>query len=294
MRCLLLAVATVMASACVPPGPVYSVRRSALVPHPAPPAKSGFPLGGKIRFAAHSSTVLVPVEPVEADGANAGLYVARHNLGAELAFRLGLAWDLRLSYQSSLMRSAMPVAANAAPPPDVRAATGLGLGLGYSARVSDRFRVGFDVALAWHAIPYFEEGKCIADCLVANDSYTEEGHHTVAIGSLSVLPGYRLNRNVVVFGGVTLRNHPTNTKIEQQTQWGNQYDDDDEIRSGPRYTLVSAGVEYAVGNGVKLIGQVFAPVEADIVRYGPAVGFTFAYEPPSPRPANRYRYRAAR
>src|SRR5687767_12774719 len=76
------------AGACMPtPEPVYAVRRSALIPHVAPPAHSGAPPRGRLQLEFHGSTVIAPIPAQEAAGANAGLYIARHNLGGSVRVR---------------------------------------------------------------------------------------------------------------------------------------------------------------------------------------------------------------
>src|SRR5262245_9700097 len=82
-RLVVLGGAVVICAASAQPA-TYSVRRSALVPHVAPPARTGQPVEGQGQVAFSNTTVLVPVQPREALDANAGLHIARTNMSGGL------------------------------------------------------------------------------------------------------------------------------------------------------------------------------------------------------------------
>lgn len=267
--------------------PVYAVRRSALVPHPQPPMRTGFPLDGDVRLSVTDSTVLVPVQPVETAGANAGLYVARHNIGGALRFRIGDA-EIGLSGQGSLLRGAMPVAKDAARAPSYGAAV-FGAQLAYSIEIDPRFRIGFEVSAAHAMISFFEQRRCIQNCVGAG--YSEEsGEHEVLISGWSVTPSLRQGR-ATFFGGITRVNHLTNSKLDIETATSQQFDDADEVRPGPTYTILGIGVEYAATRTLKLLGQVHQAISSDVVSYGPAFGIAFSLDLDFPNPDDARRSR---
>lgn len=280
----------VVLAGCVAPKPVpvYSVRRSALVPHTQPPMRTGHAPDGSVRFTTYDSTVLVPVKPTETAGANAGLYIARHNIGGSLDITLSERTDLALLVQGSLLRGAMAVANDAARPPDTDGTMGAGFELAHAFALSDQVDLGV-VAGALHLeVPFFEEGRCIANCTdTGSGYYSESGEHGVTIWSLSLIPSYR-DGNVTVFAGVTLRNHPTNSKFDTETATSNAYDDADELRGGPMYTILGGGLEWAATRTIKLLALVHRPVSNTVVHYGPAFGFALSFDVSVPRAAGRW------
>lgn len=260
----------VLAGGCVPgpPPPVYAVQRSALVAHPSPPIWSGTPLRGRVQFQASSSTVVVPVEPEETDGANAGLFVARTNLGGTLRIRFWENLTVKLLGEMSPDKKAMQIAEESLGSPRGAVNT-LGAGLEYSAPLTGPWRLGLAGELRTSRSPFREEGRCIENCLDAPDYY-EEGWHRVSIYSASLVPSYDLGK-VVLFAGLTVRNHPTNTRKNRQTARVN--DSMDELREGPAYFLLGSGVEVRATKHISVLGHVFQPVSTEIARYGPAIGF---------------------
>ena len=146
--------------------------------------------------------------------------------------------------------------------------------LHYAAPISERFYLGFALYLALRFNPISEDGRCVRNCQRGGPNfYSEEDDHAHLQTNFAVLPSYRFDR-VVVFGGVSRRNHPTNTKngVVGRYRNNNDWDSDDELSSGPVYVMLGGGVEVDVGGGVKLMGQLFQPVSTSIARYGPVFG----------------------
>tara|TARA_R110002073_G_scaffold245044_7_gene407627 strand:- start:15776 stop:16663 length:888 start_codon:yes stop_codon:yes gene_type:complete len=271
----------VWAAGCIPgpPPPVYAVQRSALVAHPSPPVWSGTPLRGRVQFQASSSTVVIPVTPEETQGANAGLFVARTNIGGTLRMRFGDTLTVKLIGEFSPDTKAMQISEESLGAPKGMVAT-LGAGLEYSIPLSGPWRLGLAGDLSLGRSPFREQGRCIENCFNAADYY-EEGRHSVPIYSASVIPSYTFG-DVVVFGGLTMRNHPTNTRKNRQIAGAD--DEDDELRQGPAYYLLGTGVEVRAGRHLSFVGHVFQPISTDIAKYGPAVGFAIRGELYDPKP----------
>lgn len=282
MRLAGLIALPVLAVGCVqaPPPPVYAVQRSALVAHPSPPVWSGTPLRGRVQFQASNSTVVVPVEPEETDGANSGLFVARTNIRGALRVRLWSNLTLKLMGEVSPDKKAMQIADESLGSPKGSVGA-LGVGIEYSALLSGPWRLGVAGDLSTSRSPFRELGRCVANCDGAADEYYEEGEHSIAIYSVSVVPSYDFG-NLVLFGGLTMRNHPTNTRKNRQIAGAN--DEMDELREGPAYYLLATGVEVRATPHLSIVGHVFQPLSTDVAKYGPAVGLAIRGDLYDPKP----------
>jgi hypothetical protein len=240
-----------------------------------------------VQFQASHSTVVVPVEPEETDGANAGLFVARTNVGGALRIRF---WDnltLKLMGEIAPHKKAMQIAEESLGKPK-GSVSSFGAGLEYSVPVSGPWRLGVAGSLSSSSSPFREQGRCIENCGGAPDYY-EEGEHSVSIYSLSVVPSYDFGR-VVWFAGLTKRNHPTNTRKNRQIAGAD--DEMDELRPGPAYHLLSTGVEVQATRHLSLVGHVFQPLSTDIAKYGPAIGFAIRGDLYDPEPTRYSRGQA--
>jgi hypothetical protein len=263
----------VLLAGCLPE-PQYAVRRTAVVPHPAPPARSGQPLDGKVRLSGHHSTVLVPVAPEANGSANNGLYIARHNLGGQARFKVSPGWDLGFGHERSLRRGAMATDDQIARWPRGGAWTTTAGAL-FASPLDGSFRIALAVELGLVSASVREEGQCIANCDYVPPSYIEHGTRVVGLASSSIIPSYRAG-NWVTFASATFRNHPTNTDKQRQGAWRD--DSEDDLRAGPLYVLFGAGVEYRDPSGVTVLGHIYQPISTGVVQYGPAAGFSVAFE----------------
>jgi hypothetical protein len=264
--------ALVLAAGCVPE-PIYAVRRTAVVPHPAPPARSGQPLDRALRLSGHHSTVLVAVEPAERPSANSGLYVSRHNAGAGASFRLGPSLDAGLRLERSLERGAMATGANAEAPGG--GATTGSINAMFASALDDGFRVAVGVELGVVVARVREEGRCIESCEPSAPAYVVDKRGAAGVASAALIPSYRAG-DWVWFASGTVRNHPTNTAEDREGAWHDQTSDD--LRGGPLYVLLGGGVEYRDPSGFTALAQVYQPLSRSVVRYGPAVGLSIGLE----------------
>lgn len=145
----------------------------------------------------------------------------------------------------------------------------------FASPLDNGFRIALGLELGLVSASVREEGQCIANCEYAAGSYVEHGTSTVGLASTSLIPSYRVG-NWVGFASGTLRNHPTNTDKQRLGAWAD--DRDDELRSGPLYILVGAGLEYRDPSGMTVLGQVYQPISTGVVQYGPAAGFSVGFE----------------
>jgi hypothetical protein len=253
-----------VASGCT----TYTVRKSALAPHIAPPLRSGQGMGASAAEASVGASTLVSAgAPEEGEGANAGLYIPRVEMNAALRGQLRENLDIGVLWDHGFRKGAYATSEDQ-PSPDNGSVYGGGGSLFYSMQTgAPELRVGFGIDLMIYSIPYVEYRTCVDFC--GDGPYTTVTHDRDNIGvySLSLVPSWHSGR-LTLFGGGTVRNHPT---IEKGSVEG-VFDSDDEVTGGPAVFIAHAGLEVEVGGGVKAMGLVYQPLEQDPVRYLPTLG----------------------
>jgi hypothetical protein len=275
MRFVLLLVVVV---ACVPP-PVYRVQRTARVPHPAAPLRTGEPLAGPIELSVGASSIGDASEPELVDR-DASIEVAREQMRAELRIRLGKRGEIAPIYEQANSGTMHALDMTQAPV-ESGAPSGIGIATRYSIDTGApgfAFGVGLE-AMSWQ-IPYVEYRTCIEYCEEngAGDSINH-GYEGVSTLGLSLTPTYRRG-NLAVFGGAYTRRHPT-IKRKGTELYAMDYDQDVD---GGRYNwLLSAGVEYRLPI-VSLMATVQQNLTRDPVQYGPSFGFAIAFRVPDRKP----------
>src|SRR6185503_6713044 len=106
--------------------------------------------------------------------------------------------------------------------------------------------------------------RCVANCGVTT-YYVHDGELAdIPIWNVSVLPSYR-DHQLTVFGGITWRNHPTNSKFDTKTQTQLAMEDAGDVRAGPTYRLIEVGVEYAATPTWKLLVIAHQAITTDVV-----------------------------
>jgi hypothetical protein len=265
----------VTASGCVP-APVYRVQRTARVPHPAAPLRTGEPLAGPIELSVGASSVgdLMAPELVDRD---ASLEVARDQMRAELRIRLGKRGEIAPIYEQANSGTMHALDMTQAP-----VESGAPSAHGFAARYSFAtgvtgfaFGVGVE-ALSWE-IPYVEYRSCVANCDGADDFQINHGYESASTLALSLTPTYR-SGNLAVFGGAYTRRHPT---IGRKGTELHEVDYDQDVQSGRYNWLLNAGVEYRLPI-VSFMATVQQNLTRDPVHYGPSFGFAIAFRVPDP------------
>jgi hypothetical protein len=262
----------------------YSVRKSALAPHIAPPMRSGQDLGeasGEASFGA--STLASAAAPQEGDGANAGLYIPRVEVVGALRKRISDNLDLGVMWDHGFRRGAYATSEDQ-PSPNKNNVYGGGLSGFYSLATSaPGLRIGVGLDLLLYSIPFVEYRTCVSLC--GGQTYTQVDHdrETIGVASLSVVPSWKTGR-LTVFGGGTLRNHPTVEKGSLEV-----LDVDDEVEGGPVNFILHAGVDVELGGGLRAMALVYQPIDQNPVQYYPTLGVGLTIplakrEPPPPPP----------
>lgn len=261
----------------------YTVRKSALAPHMQPPMRSGQNLMGASAEAAVGASALArAVEPKEGKDANAGLYIPRVEVVAALRKRVSEDMDLGLLYDHGFRRGAYATSEDQ-PEPNNGSVYGGGVTGFYSVAMgAPGFRVGIGLDLLMYSVPYVKYTTEV------DGSFTRVEHDRDSIGvySLAVIPSWRSGR-VTLFGGGTVRNHPTIDKGDIEGPIDPILDDDEEVESGPPNFVVQAGVDFELGQGIRAMAIVYQPIDQSPVEYGPTLGIGITlplgrYKPPPP------------
>jgi hypothetical protein len=260
---------------CVPP-PVYRVQRTARVPHPAAPLRTGEPLAGPIELSVGASSIGEATQPELVDR-DASIEVAREQMRAELRIRLGKRGEITPIYEAANAGSMFALDKTQAPV-EHGAPTGIGLATRYSFATGApglSFGVGVEV-MSWQ-IPYVEYRTCVELCEEngAPSMQINHGYEGVNTLGLSLTPTYR-HGNLALFGGAYTRRHPTIARKGTEL-YSMDYDRD--VDSGRYNWMVNAGAEYRLPI-VSLMATVQQNLTRDPVQYGPSFGFAIAFRVP--------------
>lgn len=273
--------------ACVPP-PVYRVQRTARVPRPAAPLRTGEPLAGPIELSVGASSIGDVTKPELVDH-DAAIELARAQMRAELRIRLGTRGEIAPIYEQAVGMME-PLDATQAPVEEGMPA-GIGLATRYSFDAGNGLSFGLGLeAMSW-SIPYVEYRTCVAYC-EENDAPAQQMHHgneNVGTLGLAFVPTYRTG-NLALFGGAYARRHPTIVRKGTE-QYVDDYDED--VSGGVYNVLVHAGIEYRLP-ALSVMATVQQNLTSDPVAYGPSFGLAIAFRvpdrkrtqlPPEPPPA---------
>lgn len=297
MRLTWLAVTTALSLglvACVPP-PVYRVQRTARVPHPAVPLRTGEPLDGPIELSVGMNSVGDAVEP-ELKDTQAAIEVPSQQMRGEVRARLGregARGELAAIYEQSLEGSMHALDPTQAPVSEGQP-TGLGLATRYSfATGVSGFSIGTGIEVMTWSIPYVEYRTCVAYCEenAAPEMQTSHGTENVGTFGFALTPTYRTG-NLAIYAGAYTRRHPTIERKGTEQYVDTGYDED--VAGGTYNWMVHAGVEYRLPV-ISFLATVQQDLTAAPVQYGPTFGFAIAlrapnrarlpYHDPTPEPA---------
>lgn len=246
-------------------GCTYQVNRAATVPHMSPIMRSGAPLESVGEVSLGASSLAHLTSPTASD-ATAAVEVPGTQLEGSGRIRLGRHLAVGLVLAEGLAATARP-AKSTQVPVDHGDPRGYGFSMAASIPTSDpHWHVGLGLeALAW-SVPYVEYKVCI-DCGSLGFQIVEKGRNSVGQVALAVTPTYRSGK-VDVYGGLTVRNHPT---IEQKGI-ENGLDLSDDVEAGPLNVVASVGVDVDLGGGVRAGAVLYTPINGTPVRYGPSLG----------------------
>jgi hypothetical protein len=248
--------------------PTESVRRAALVPSLEPIQRSGQPMTTSAEISAGSGSVARVFEPREQEGANAGLVIPRGQGHVAGRFRLTDELDVGAVWLYGSRKGAFSMSDDQ-PSPDHGNVQGAGLTAHYSAPTPNPdLRIGVAAEYQRVSVPWVEYRTCVSNCLGKPYTTVRRSQSRVPSRALALIPSYRVRDDVVVFGGMTLRNHPTIPR--ESIEYGST--SSSKLRAGPVNTIASAGVEYQSAFGPRFMLTVDQPLAGDPIWYGPSFG----------------------
>jgi hypothetical protein len=236
--------------------------RAALVPHATPRMTTGQPLSGRALFSAGASSIAHLGDPQKGDTPNQGIEIPGTQFFGSLKGGIGDIFSFGLLYENGLDKGAKKINSSQ-PDVDNGNVQGWGMSLDFVIPIDERFKIGVGVdAMLW-SCPYQEFSTTAGGQITIEQSGTD----TVSALAGSITPSYKIDKDVVLFGGLTVRNHPT---IDQKGMGTTL--DSVEVDSGPGNYIVSAGVEGSVANGSLLLSAMaYYDISRDPAKYGPGM-----------------------
>jgi hypothetical protein len=278
-----VALVLVLLVGCVPP-PVYRVQRTARVPHPAAPMRTGEPLDGPVELSVGGSSVGAVRSPELVDK-QASVEVASEQLRAELRIRLGERGELAPIYEHGMASSMVRLDPTQAPVVE-GAPEGFGLAARYSFETAaPGFAIGLGIeGMVWQ-IPYVEYRTCVEYCAENNAPLMQKnyGSESVSTLGLSLTPTYRSGALALFAGGYT-RRHPTIVRKGSELY---AQDSDRDVDGGNYNFILTAGAEYRLPFA-SLMATVQQDLTRDPVAYGPTFGLAIAWRVPDKKPLPRW------
>jgi hypothetical protein len=223
----------------------YNYNRAALVPRATPRMTSGQPLSAAGQLDVGASSVASLGKP-EAGDSNAGIEVPSTQLHGGLKLRVGETAAVGVIYENGLAQNAEKLNSSQ---PDVKGGGVQGYGLSLDISIptgNPNFRVGLGVDAIMWSVPYVEYFSCAAGESCFPFSIQTEGRDNVGQLALSLTPSFKVSEDLSLFGGLTVRQHPT---IDQKGMEQEPLFSEPEVESGPANVLISSGAELSLANG---------------------------------------------
>jgi hypothetical protein len=243
----------------------YSVRRAALVPNLAPTPRTGQPLDGQAELHLGTAHAVSIADPSTSE--NVGVHVPRIDLNGAVRLRIGADTDIGFVYDEGFEAGSISVRPDQPTPSgNVR---GGGVSVHTSFPIAPEWRLAFAADVLLYSIPYVEYRTC-TNCMEAWTDISERRVATL-VASLGVIGSWRRGP-WTVFGGLTMRNHPT-TRLSSVEIFASS---DEDVSAGPFNVIAAIGAEYAFGPGLRAQLQIYQPIAQDPVAYMPTIAVSFA------------------
>lgn len=259
MRLSLLA-ALVVATGCQ----TYAQHRAALVPHAAPLTTDGQPLESLGEIALGASNLHDWAKPT-AGNPDAGIAIPSTQGRGTLDFRASRYLAIGAVYERGFAAGSNPVSSSE---PAIKNDDASGFGFHMTLSIptgTPGLRVALATEIMSWQVPWVQYTTCIQNCNVPGFTTSDTGYDSVTTLAVGLIPSYR-SGPLTVFGGVTVRNHPTITeKVESIVA------DDPTVQAGPVNVTLHAGAELEAGAGVRLGLIADQTVTRDPVVYGPSL-----------------------
>jgi hypothetical protein len=226
---------------------------------------TGQPLAGKGQLSLGASSVAHLGDPKPGDTPNQGIEIPGTQLFGALKGGIGDIVSFGFLYEVGLDAGAKKVNASQ-PDVDHGNVHGYGVALDFSIPIDERWRLGIGVdAMLW-SCPYTSYNT------ETNGLYTIVARDTDTVDTMaaSITPSFKIDDDIAVFAGLTVRQHPT---IDQKgTDVTVPGFNDVEVQSGPGQYIVSGGIEGKVANGnILLSAMAYYDISRDPAKYGPGM-----------------------
>jgi hypothetical protein len=244
----------------------YTQHRAAFVPHATPIPNEGQPLANEAELSLGATNAADLGAPT-AGNPDAGDAVPSTQLRGELALRATPNFAVGFVHERGLESTATPLTTSQ-PPVHNGDVSGYGPSLRWSVPTeSPAWRVGVTTELLLWSVPWVQYTTC-TDPMCPNPGFTtsDRGTDIVPTLALGVTPSYRVD-HVIVFGGMTARNHPTITeKLGTTTP-----DSDADVQAGPfnLTAMLGAALDLGYARASLFLHQTLT---RDPVSYRPGVG----------------------
>ncbi|MBS1118070.1 MAG: hypothetical protein H6Q90_298 [Deltaproteobacteria bacterium] len=246
----------------------YNYNRAALVPRATPRMTNGQPLTGKGQVSLGASSVANLIEPGVGDP-DAGIEIPGTQLHGDLRGRISDLLSFGILYENGLEQGAVPLK-RTQPPVNGGSVQGYGVAIDVSIPTGNpKLHVGLGVdAMVW-SVPYVQYFTCAAGDTCFPYMIEDRGHDLVDSFAASITPSYRVADDVTLFGGVTVRQHPT---IQQKGMELDPLFQEPEVESGPPNFIVSGGAEISFADGgILASAMAYYDVSQTPAKYGPGL-----------------------
>jgi hypothetical protein len=216
-----------------------------------------------LEIAVGSSSLVRAGAPSDGSGGSAGLYVPRYDVNGGLRGRIGDG-SLGLFIDSGLSNDAYAVASDMLRPRT--STTGLGVDLAYAVGPGP-WRLGIAVELIEYIVSYEQTWTCVKNCDLGTAPPSDRGTESIGVASVGLTPSYRLGR-WVLFGSLTVRNHPTLEKSDVVLSYGAY---PPHVESGPWNGIAGAGFQVDLAGSLRALVQAYVPFSATPVVYPPTL-----------------------
>lgn len=257
--------------------------RAALVPRATPRMTSGAPIEGKGQLSIGASSVAHLGDPEQGDVSNQGIELPGTQLFGNLKGRFGEHFSFGILYETGLDKGAKKLNSSQ-PDVDEGNTHGYGISMDVAIPIDEKWNIGVGVdAMLW-SCPYVEYDTVVG---TGGFTYHDRGRDTVEQLAASITPSYKIDDDILVFGGLTVKNHPT---IDQKGT-GTTIDDV-QVDAGPGNYIISGGIEASLAKGaIKLSAMAYYDVSRDPAKYGPGMALMLSlpfgkrHDPNQPPPA---------
>jgi hypothetical protein len=156
-----------------------------------------------------------------------------------------------------------------------------GLGIGLTIPLSRSWYMGFSMEGLLSSVPTHMVAYCL-DCEeTGNPTRTVDREESTNVGIMRIglIAGWEFESGRL-FGGMTIRNHPTNVSLDLERVYSTSEIDAD-VENGPMYGMAGLGVEFELVDSVSILVQAYQPFplgQQDLI-YGPILGVTMDIHP---------------